>query len=189
MPDDQLRSGILLLSNAELRDPNFRRTVVLLCNHDTDGSFGLTLNRPLDLLASETLDDFTETELGDSMPMYLGGPVDANTVHVLHRYGNLITDSTEIVDGVWWGGDYDEIKSLLKQGRLDPNGIRFYLGYSGWGAGQLDEEMTSNAWYLSFGDAHTVFEEDAEKMWSRVLRKKGGDYAIVATFPQDPQLN
>lgn len=182
---ETLRAGILLIANAELKDQNFRRTVVLLCEHNDGGTFGLILNRPLELGMIDVIDDYT----GENLPLYWGGPVQPNTIHVLHRYGNLVSDCTEVADGVYWGGDYEQIKSLLDTRQVDPKGFKFFLGYSGWGEEQLEDEMKGRSWYLFPGDAHTVFEEDAERMWSRVLRKKGGDYAIVAMFPQDPQLN
>lgn len=179
------QAGTLLIANVELRDPNFRRSVVLLCEHNERGSFGLILNRPLELGIADVMEDY----MGENFPLHWGGPVQTNTLHVLHRYGDIIGDCAEVADGVYWGGDYEQIKSLLATRQIDPSGIKFYLGYSGWGEGQLDDEMQGNSWYLAPADARTVFEEDAERMWSRVLRRKGGDYAIVATFPQDPQLN
>lgn len=177
--------GTLLIANAELRDPNFRRSVVLLCEHNDHGSFGLILNRPLELGLADVMEDYD----GENLRLNWGGPVQTNTLHVLHRYGALVGDCAEVAEGVYWGGDYERIKSLLATRQVDPSGFKFYLGYSGWGEGQLDDEMQGNSWYLAPADAHTVFEEDYERMWSRVLRRKGGDYAIVATFPQDPQLN
>jgi putative transcriptional regulator len=185
MEYETLRTGILLIANAELQDPNFRRTVVLLCEHNNSGTFGLILNRPLSLDMMSVVDDY----IGENLPLYWGGPVQQNMIHVLHRYGELVSDCTAVADGVYWGGDYEQIKSLLDTRQVDPKGFKFFLGYSGWGEGQLDDEMQGHSWYLFPGDAHTVFEEDAERMWSRILRRKGGDYAIVAMFPQDPQLN
>ncbi len=185
MEHETLRTGILLIANADLQDRNFRRTVVLLCEHNDSGTFGLILNRPLELTMKEIVDDYT----GDNLPLYWGGPVQPNTIHVLHRYGNLVSDCTEIADGVYWGGDFEQIQSLINTRQVDSQGFKFFLGYSGWGEGQLAYEMQVHSWYLFPADAHIVFEEDAARMWSRVLRKKGGDYAIVAMFPQDPQLN
>lgn len=182
---ETLRTGMLLIANAELQDQNFRRTVVLLCEHNASGTFGLILNRPLELGMMDIIDDYT----GENLPLHWGGPVQPNTVHVLHRYGNLVSDSTEVANGVYWGGDYAQIKSLIQTKQVSSQGFKFYLGYSGWGEGQLEEEMAGRSWYLFPADSHTVFEEDVTRMWSRVLRKKGGDYAIVAMFPPDPQLN
>ncbi len=182
---ETLRTGILLIANADLQDPNFRRTVVLICEHDEHGSFGLILNRPLELKMTDVIDDYH----GENLPLYWGGPVQPNTIHVLHRYGSIVSDSIEVVDGVYWGGDYEQIKSLIETHQVDPRGFKFYLGYSGWGEGQLQDEMADHSWYLFPADAYIVFEENVSRMWSRVLRRKGGDYAIVAMFPQDPQLN
>lgn len=183
--NEKPQAGMLLIANAEMRDQNFRRTVLLLCEHNENGTFGLILNRPLELGMLEVMDDYS----GENFLLSWGGPVQTNTIHVLHRYGNLVGDCTQIVDGVFWGGDYEQIKSLIETKQVEPAGFKFYLGYAGWGEGQLENEMDGNSWYLAAADAYTVFQEDVERMWSRVLRKKGGDYAIVATFPQDPQMN
>ncbi|MCS7013669.1 MAG: YqgE/AlgH family protein [Chloroherpetonaceae bacterium] len=181
----EITKGTLLIANAMLQDPNFKRTVVLVCEHNENGTFGLILNRPLDLRLEDVIEDFGEWDA----PLWLGGPVQTNTLHVIHRLGDRIEGSQEVIDGVFWGGDYEEIRELVRLKTVSTAELKFFLGYSGWGPGQLDDEMRSGSWYLSKATAQTVFTEPPEKLWGRVLRAKGGDYAYIANFPEDPRLN
>lgn len=181
----EITKGTLLIANVALQDPNFKRTVVLLCEHNEQGTFGLVLNRPLDLYLPDVLEEFDEWEA----PLWLGGPVQTNTLHVLHTIGERIEGSIEVADGVFWGGDYEEIRELIRLKVLDKTNLKFFLGYSGWGAGQLEDEMQSGSWYLAKASQQVVFSEPHDKMWRRVLRAKGGDYAYIANIPEDPRLN
>ncbi|KER10353.1 MAG: hypothetical protein HY22_05645 [[Candidatus Thermochlorobacteriaceae] bacterium GBChlB] len=177
--------GKLLIANAHLEDQNFRRSVVLICEHGENGTFGLTLNRQLELTVNEVIDDLDDW----NAPLYLGGPVQPNTIHVLHKLGDKIEGSTEIVEGVFWGGNYEEIRRLIEVRAATPNDFKFFLGYSGWGAGQLSDEMQGGSWYLSQATKTAVFDDPHDKLWSRALRAKGGEFAIIANFPEDPRLN
>jgi putative transcriptional regulator len=181
----ELSTGKLLIANAHLEDQNFKRSVILICEHSDDGTFGLALNRPLELSVNEVIEDLDDW----NAPLYLGGPVQPNTIHVLHRLGDKIEGSTEIVDGVFWGGDYDEIRRLIELKAATADDFRFFLGYSGWGAGQLNDELQGGSWYLSQATEKAVFNDPHDKLWSRALRAKGGEFAIIANFPEDPRLN
>ncbi len=181
----EITKGTLLIANVAMQDPNFKRTVVLLCEHNEQGTFGLVLNRPLDLHLSDVLEGFEEWE----HPLWLGGPVQTNTLHLLHTLGTRIEGSVEVADGIFWGGDYEEVRELIRLRIANETNLKFFLGYSGWGAGQLEDEMQLNSWYLAKATAQIVFSEPYDKMWRRVLRAKGGDYAYLANFPEDPRLN
>ncbi len=181
----KITKGTLLIANVAMQDPNFKRTVVLLCEHNEQGTFGLVLNRPLDLHLADVLEDFDEWEY----PLWLGGPVQTNTLHLLHTLGTSIEGSVEVEEGIFWGGDYEEVRELIRLKVANETNLKFFLGYSGWGAGQLEEEMQGNSWYLAKATAQIVFSEPHDKMWRRVLRAKGGDYAYLANFPEDPRLN
>ncbi len=184
-PDIKPEPGILLIAPPMLADPNFRRTVVLLCEHNDEGSFGLILNRPLSLRLGEVLDGIDAY----TDPLFFGGPVQPNTLHFLHRYGELVPGASAVVDGVAWGGDFDVMKTLIEAESPTSRDLRFFLGYAGWSSGQLDEEIRQGGWILSDASAEDVFAEAPERLWRSVLRKKGGDYAILANFPDDPRLN
>ncbi|MFQ5571501.1 MAG: YqgE/AlgH family protein [Rhodothermales bacterium] len=183
-PDLVPATGVLLVAPPMLRDPNFWRTVVLLCEHGPDGSFGLILNRPLSLELSEVINDLQGNDL-----ISLGGPVQQNTLHFLHRHGDLVTEAIPILDGVHWGGDFEAIKVLVQTESATPRDLRFFLGYAGWSAGQLDDEVEQGGWFLTRADDVLIFSEQPDTLWRAVLRRMGGEYALLANFPDDPRMN
>lgn len=176
--------GVLLIAPPMLRDRNFWRSVVLLCEHGPDGSFGLILNRPLTLALSDVLSDLE----GENM-ISLGGPVQQNTLHFLHRYGDRVSEAIPIIDGVHWGGDFDAIKTLVQSDAPSPQDLRFFLGYAGWSPGQLEEEIEAGGWFIAYADDVYIFAEKPENLWRTVLRRMGGEYALLANFPDDPRMN
>jgi putative transcriptional regulator len=179
------RPGTVLISPPMLQDPNFRRTVVLLCEHNDEGSFGLILNRPLDIDLNDVLEDY----LPFDDPVGLGGPVQRNTLHFIHRRDDLIPGSIELPNGVHWGGDFDQIKTLLQGGDLSGDDVRFFVGYAGWSPGQLQGEIDNDGWIVTQTGADVLFPDDPSTLWRSVLRSMGGEYAILANFPDDPRMN
>lgn len=182
--DPQVSPGSLLLAPPESEDPNFRRTVVLICEHSDEGSFGLILNRPLKLHLDEVLEDDLPAQ-----PLGLGGPVQQNTLHYLHRFGDRVSGSIEIADDVFWGGDFESIRRILGEEHEAGSDLRLFLGYAGWAAGQLGEEMALGGWLLAQVKPEYVFAPDPHLLWRAVLRGMGGKYAVLANFPDDPRLN
>ncbi len=176
--------GVLLIAPPMMLDPNFRRAVVLLCEHSPEGSFGLILNRPLSLKLGDVLNDLAGEE-----QISLGGPVQQDTLHFLHRHGDLVTDSIAVFDGVHWGGDFEAVKTLVQANYATPNDLRFFLGYAGWSPGQLDEEIAQGGWFLAHADDLLIFPDHPDRLWRTVMRRMGGEYAILANFPDDPRLN
>ena len=176
--------GVLLIAPPMMRDPNFWRAVLLLCEHGPEGSFGLILNRPLTLALSEVINDLE----GDDM-ISLGGPVQQNTLHFLHRHGELVTEAIPIIDGIHWGGDFDAIKTIVQTEMASPQDLRFFLGYAGWSPSQLEEEIDGGGWFLAHAADVLVFPEEPQTLWRTVLRRMGGDYALLANFPNDPRMN
>ncbi len=162
------------------------RTVVLLCEHnEATGSFGLVINRAFD----QTLDQLINNLEGHPVPVYYGGPVQMDTLHFLHQLPNHIPDSQKIGSDLFWGGDFDVVLTLLKQGLLDLNKIRFYLGYSGWGSGQLTDELNEKSWLTVEATNQLVFEKDTDLIWKNSLKAMGGEYTQLINYPIDPQLN
>jgi putative transcriptional regulator len=178
-------AGMLLIADPFLKDPNFMRTVVLLTEHRDDGTIGFVLNRRYE----NTLDELMPEVAGHKLPVYYGGPVQMNTVHFLHRYPEIIKGSVEVMKGIYWGGDFDAVVSLINSGKADPEKIRFYIGYSGWSAGQLDTEMTEKTWLTVEAVRKLVFHPNAEEIWKDSLKHMGGEYEMMVNFPIDPQLN
>ena len=176
--------GDVLVAEPPMADPNFRRTVILVCEHTTDGSFGLVLNRPTGLALSQAADeDFTfDAEL------WTGGPVQPDTLHYLHPFGDL-DGALPVLDDVFWGGDFEAFQRAVTEGWLDPSQARFFVGYSGWGAGQLDAEVDEGSWIVLSGSSELVFADGDDALWRQVLRQLGGEYALLSTFPDDPRLN
>lgn len=177
--------GILLIADPFLKDPNFLRTVVFLCDHKEEGSFGFVLNRQYE----NKLGDLIPELEGNQLPVYYGGPVQMDTIHFLHQYPNEIPGGQEILKGVYWGGDFDAAINMIKNEETDENKIRFYIGYSGWGEGQLDSEMKEKTWLTVQATRKLIFHPDHEEIWKDSLKHLGGDYEIMVNFPIDPQLN
>lgn len=176
--------GVLLIAPPMMGDPNFWRTVVLLCEHSDEGSFGLILNRPLDLDLGDVLNGFA----GDEM-VSLGGPVQQDTLHFLHRHGDRVSDAVGLAEGIFWGGDFETIKALIQDNGVSPRDFRFFIGYAGWSAGQLVEEIEAGGWFLTAAASDLVFMEQPAGLWRDVLKRMGGEYALLANFPDDPRMN
>ncbi len=182
---ENISAGIILISDPFLKDPNFRRTAVLICDHQEEGTFGFVLNRQYDQPLGELITDLTD----NNFPVYYGGPVQVDTVHFLHTCPDLIPGGFEIADGIFWGGDFEEVIKLLIEKKLKQTDIRFYIGYSGWSEGQLENEMKEKAWITCPGNKKLVFHKQPDMIWGEALRSLGGEYAQMINYPIDPQLN
>ncbi|NJN41153.1 MAG: YqgE/AlgH family protein [Flammeovirgaceae bacterium] len=177
--------GKLLISEPFLPDPNFERTIVLLCDHNSEGSFGFILNKPSIANIGEVMEDFKKID----SPVFIGGPVQQDTLHFLHQIKDL-EKAVEVVPGIYWGGDFDQLFSLFDTGQLAIDEIRFFLGYSGWSEGQLLEEIKEDSWIVSEGVTHDlVFQTKPEDMWQKTLKEMGGRFSIYSNYPVDPRLN
>lgn len=178
-------AGILLISDPFLKDPNFMRTVVFLCEHREQGSFGFVLNRKFE----NTIDELVSELEGFKIPVYYGGPVQIDTIHFLHQYPDEIPGGIEVMKGVYWGGDFDLVIEMIKNNLLDADKIRFFIGYSGWGSGQLDEELNEKSWLTVKAVRKLIFHKQHEEIWKDSLKQLGGEFEMMINFPIDPQLN
>jgi putative transcriptional regulator len=177
--------GILLIADPFLKDPNFLRTVVFLCEHKKEGSFGFVLNRKYE----NTLDELIPGLENLKLPVFYGGPVQMDTIHFLHQYPDEIPGSEEVIKGVYWGGDFEKVVEMLKNGTAHPDKIRFYIGYSGWSDGQLNNELEEKSWLTVAGTRKLIFHRNYQDIWKDSLKQLGGDYEMMINFPIDPQLN
>jgi putative transcriptional regulator len=177
--------GNLLISEPFLADSYFKRSVVLLSEHDNSGTLGFILNKPTEVNINDAVEDFPEF----NSPLYFGGPVDTDTLFYIHTIGTELEGAKQIVDGIYWGGNYDQLKLLIDTGQVKPNQIRFYAGYSGWDPKQLDLELKENSWMISVCNERFTFYDDPKCLWSQVLRSMGQQYAVMANFPEDPAWN
>ena len=178
-------AGVLLIADPFLKDPNFRRTVVFLCEHQDEGSFGFVLNRNYEF----TLDQLMASAEGMPLPVFYGGPVQLDTIHFLHQYPEKIPGGFEVTDGIFWGGDFETAISLIKEGEIETAGIRFFIGYSGWSEGQLQDELKEKSWITSKGKSKLIFHNDMNAIWKDALLDLGGEYEQLTNYPNDPQLN
>ncbi len=181
----RLQRGDLLLASVSLVDPNFQGTVVLICEHDEEhGTYGLVLNRTI-----EVTDELREEVplLGDTA--YVGGPVQQEVLQVLHSAGKAIPGARPVLPGVWIGGDFEQIRRLLRSGEARPDQFRFFLGYSGWGKGQLAEEFSSGSWLKTRGSAALVFHTPVDDLWTVAVRAQGREDPVLTHFPKDPRWN
>ncbi len=178
-------TGAVLIAPPMMQDPNFRRTVILLCEHGVDGSFGLILNRSISLNLADVVEGM---DLYDG-PLCMGGPVQPNTLHVLHRYDSNVGTSIEVSDKIFWGGDFESIQKKVETEKTSSTEIRFFLGYAGWTPGQLDAEIEQDGWIITPANNEVIFTDDPETLWTNALRRMGGEYALLANFPDDPRMN
>lgn len=179
-----LSKGKIIIAEPFLGDKNFERSVVLLCEYGDQGAFGLVLNQ----LTNLKLDDVMENIYGE-FPLYLGGPVEQNTLHFIHRLGNEIEGSIDIGNGIFWSGDFEQVKTLVNIGKIAEDDIRLFIGYSGWSGGQLEGELKQNSWIVSDTDASLIFETPSKNFWREVLKRMGGQYKVLSNYPTDPRLN
>jgi putative transcriptional regulator len=177
--------GRLLISEPFLPDPNFERTVVLLCEHNEEGSFGFVLNKPSILKVNEVVEDIHNLE----EIVYVGGPVQQDTLHFIHR-NTMIESATEICSGIYWGGAFDSLVLLSDTKQISRADIRFFLGYSGWGPGQLQTELDEDSWIVcDFVTDQLLFDTDPKLMWKVALDNMGGRFSVYSNYPVDPRLN
>lgn len=180
-----IESGTLLISDPFLKDPNFVRSVILICEHENDGSFGFVLNRQYEKNLNQLMTDIDNVHF----PVFNGGPVGTDSLHFLHIKPQLIEGGFEVVDGIYWGGNFNQALELMKSGEITPRDIRFYLGYSGWGEGQLQAEIDEKSWLLHKAERRFVFHHNANAVWKDVVQDMGGEYKQLVNYPIDPQLN
>ncbi|MEQ9439258.1 MAG: YqgE/AlgH family protein [Cyclobacteriaceae bacterium] len=178
--------GDLLLSEPFLADANFERSVILLCEHNTEGSFGFVLNKQSELSLSDAIDEVD----GYEEVLYVGGPVQHNTLHFVHRVQPPLNQSEQIQESIYWGGDFDQLLSLINTRQLVSTDIKFFVGYSGWGPGQLEDELAEDSWIVyKNASAQQIFDIPTHLLWQEILRSMGGKYRMFSNYPIDPRLN
>ena len=188
-----VQQGTLLLSAPDLLDPSFMHSVVLLVEHNAEGAFGFVVNRPLETRVSDVLPSHELLGAVDA-PLWSGGPVGTQMLQVAHRIPDDrapgSANGSELVPGVRLGGDLDVIGRILGAEGASESLVRFFVGYSGWGAGQLESEIAEDSWIPLMATPDLVFaEDDTEALWRRALRRveRGGD--TLASLPPDPSWN
>ncbi|HXE99554.1 MAG TPA: YqgE/AlgH family protein [Solirubrobacterales bacterium] len=175
--------GKLLIASPALVDPNFARTVVFITEHNEEGAMGIVLNRPSETSVDSVVPELAEIAGGE--PVYVGGPVQPEALVLLADFSDPEAAAWIVVADVGLASadvDLDELAETVRRGRV-------YAGYSGWGPGQLEEEMEIDSWIVEAPLPAELFPEDPATLWSDVLARKGGQYALIARMPADPSQN
>lgn len=180
------RKGKLLIAEPSLTgDVSFNRSVVLLAEHNSEGSVGFILNKPLDY----SMNDLVE-EILVPFPVFNGGPVEQDNLYFIHKVPHLISNSIEISDGIYWGGDFEATVALINQEKITQNDIRFFLGYSGWASLQLDKELHSKSWIVVSNQYESdIIQKSTQAFWREKMMELGGDYLLWSNAPENPSLN
>ncbi|MDQ5928445.1 MAG: putative transcriptional regulator [Bacteroidota bacterium] len=186
MITEKLTKGQLLISEpSAVSDLSFSRAVVLLADHNKEGSVGFIINKPLKFFIS----DFVP-EINFKIKIYNGGPVEQDNLYFIHNVPELIPNSIEISNGIYWGGDFESAIALINEGLITKQNIRFFLGYSGWDQNQLESEMNSNSWIVTANNyKNKIIGKSHNHFWSDQLKELGGEYLIWSNAPENPSLN
>ncbi len=178
------KGKLLIAEPSILSDSSFNRSVVLLTEHNDLGSVGFIFNKPSPYTINDLIPD-----IESSLNVYIGGPVSEDNLYFVHKVPELIPDSIEIGNGIYWGGDFETIQDLLKEDILSKHDIRFFLGYSGWSEQQLEEELQTTSWLIVENNFKNLFKINHNSFWKDELIKFGGIYQLWANAPIDPSLN
>jgi len=180
------RKGDLLISEPYLPDPNFERTVIFLCEHDENGSLGFVLNKKSKAVVNDLMNELDSF----NADIFVGGPVQRNTLHFLHKGEAVLDADVKVVDGIHWGMDFEGLLEKINTHQINEQELKFFVGYSGWSPGQLLDELKEKTWIVcKCASQQLVFDTDPEDLWKMVLKNMGGKFKLMANYPMDPRLN
>ena len=186
VPYAHLAKGTLLIASPEIDAGIYFRAVLILCEHSSSGSFALMINKPLEAELPEDILNLQKLS-NPRVELRTGGPIQPNQMMLLHSSDKIPDQTLKVCEGVYLGGDMQ----FLQEAVSDESGpyVRLCFGYAGWGAGNLEREFMSGAWFLHPASARLLFETPPEKMWQTILRTMGGKYATLSMIPDDLSLN
>lgn len=180
-----LDKGKLLIAEPSIfNDNSFNRSVILLTEHNNDGSIGFIVNKP----SIHTIVDLIP-EIKSTHVVYNGGPVSEDNLYFIHRIPHLIPNSIAIDEGIYWAGDFEAVRDLLHNNLISENDIRFFLGYTGWSNNQLNEEIKEVSWIVKDNSYKNILNVTPNSFWREELIKSGGEYKLWVNSPKDPNLN
>ncbi len=182
-----IKHGKILLAEPFMVDPNFRRATIILCEHNNEqgGSLGFIFNKPLQTSIDELIPDFPEFE----SEVFFGGPVQTDTVHYIHTVGEILDESIEVEKGLYWGGNFEKLKFLITSKLIKPNQIRFFVGYTGWSKGQLEEELKAGTWVMADMHPNYLFKSIPPKLWKQIMHNKGDNFTVISNLPDEINWN
>jgi putative transcriptional regulator len=186
MISEKLKKGYLLVAEPSIiGDLSFNRSVILLADHNEEGSIGFIMNKPLKYSINDLI-----PEINASFKIFNGGPVEQDNLYFIHNIPELIPNSIEISNGIYWGGDFESTKELINKGKIKKENIRFFLGYTGWEERQLENEMESNSWIITTNNyENKIIGKSTAHFWKEQIMELGGEYLIWSNAPENPYLN
>ncbi|MBO9700409.1 MAG: YqgE/AlgH family protein [Sporocytophaga sp.] len=179
-----LKIGNVIISEPYLGDDNFERTVIIMCEYGESGALGLVLNKPTIITLNSVLESVNSEEL-----LYIGGPVAQDSLHFIFRNNYNIEGAVKLGDNLYWGGNFEQVLDLFNNNLANAEDFRFFLGYSGWEGGQLENEFKANSWIVSHVETEDIFEIEPANLWREILKSMGGKYKMLSNYPIDPRLN
>ncbi len=177
--------GRVLIAEPLMDEIWFARAVILLIDHSDEGTLGIVMNKPSGISLSQAM----EQDSGLDFMVYIGGPVSSNNIYFIHTLGDVIPESVKIRDGLYWGGEVDVIREMMAMNLIKEDQIRFFLGHSGWGPGQLSSEISRNSWIVSETSTRLLMKTRSHKMWNLFLQRMGPEYDLWRQFPINPEYN
>ena len=180
----ELCKGKLLISEPLLQDDNFHKSVIFLCHHSPKESLGFILNKQ----ASQLLNFYLNDAMSLDFPVFIGGPVDQEMLHFIHSVPE-IAGGEKITEDIYWSGDLEQIVEGIKMGKVTTNNCKFFIGYSGWGIGQLEAEIEMNAWLVAHSNTVLVFNTPEKMVWNDAVKSLGKQYSPLLFMPENPALN
>lgn len=179
------KGSLLIAEPSIIGDISFNRSIILLADYNKEGAVGFILNKPLEYTLNELI-----PEVEEQFKIYNGGPVEQDNLYFIHKVPDLIPESIEISYGIYWGGDFSVVAKLISDNKLTEKDIKFFLGYSGWDASQLEEELKLNSWIVTenvYKD--NILNKDYESFWKEKMLEFGGEYSIWSNAPENPSYN
>lgn len=177
--------GDVLISEPFMNDYYFRRSVILMIDHNEEGSLGIIINKRVSIPFNEIVEGFPEFKAD----VYLGGPVETDRIFFIHTVGEMIPDSHRISSGLYWSGNVSALKSMIKMDLIKAHELRFFVGYAGWGEGQLIKELQANTWIVGRFTTKELLQTKPGKMWSSFVNQMGIRYSLWSKFPINPYDN
>ena len=178
------QKGRIIISEPFLQGNYFSRSTVLLVDYSVNGAVGFILNKPFKVGIKDLFANFPDY----NFDVLVVGPVINDNLYYIHTLGKHIQGSIKVKDDLYWGGDFEQLKSIIDLGGVSPNQVKFFLGYSGWSPGQLDAEIAENSWLVAESDIQLIMNSDKD-LWLESVKKAGGPYKTWKNFPKDPKLN
>ncbi|MEN8117004.1 MAG: YqgE/AlgH family protein [Bacteroidota bacterium] len=179
------QKGRILIAEPFLSGNYFNRSVVFLVAHSEKGAVGFILNKKVDFPIQDAFPDFPDF----NADVYLGGPVATDSIYFIHKLGDKLPGSIHVLGDLYWGGDFEVLKRDISLGKINSVDIRFFLGYSGWDAGQLEDELKEDSWLVTDVDPEAVMRDLSEASWVDFVKKAGERYSMWENFPENPSLN